>query len=69
MGEIISRGLASSDDPMFSGGLEAFSVRKRNKTVVTATGLSLGGMLDTLASFTDDDKERPAGPDEDGDAS
>jgi hypothetical protein len=69
MGEIISRGLASSDDPMFSGGLEAFSVRKRNKTVVTATGLSLGGMLDTLASFTENGEERPAEPEEVGDGS
>jgi hypothetical protein len=69
MGKVISRRLLPPDDPMFSGGLETFSVRNRNRPVVTDTGLSLGGMLDTLASFTDDDKERPAGPDEDGDAS
>jgi hypothetical protein len=69
MGKIISEGLAPPDDPMFSGGLETFSVRKQNRPVVTDTGLSLGGMLDTLASFTGDDEELPAGPDEDGDAS
>ena len=69
MGEIISRGLASPDDPMFSGGLETFSVRTRNRLVVTPAGLSLDGMLDTLASFADDDEERPAEPEEDGDGS
>ena len=69
MVKIISRGLVPPDDPMFSGGLETFSVRKQNRPVVTPTGLSLDGMLDTLASFADDDEERPAGPDEDGDAS
>ncbi|MBT4016588.1 MAG: hypothetical protein HOE62_01460, partial [Alphaproteobacteria bacterium] len=43
-----------------SGGLETFSVRKQNRPVVTPTGLSLDGMLDTLASIADDDEERPA---------
>jgi hypothetical protein len=69
MGKIISRGLLPPDDPMFSGGLETFSVRKQNKPVVTATGLSLGGMLDTLASFADDDEDRPAEPEDKGGAS
>jgi hypothetical protein len=69
MVKIISRGLASPDDPMFSGGLDTFSVRKRNRPVVTPTGLSLDGMLDTLASFADDDDERPAEPEEDGETS
>ena len=69
MVKIISRGLVPPDDPMFSGGLETFSVRKRNSPVVTATGLSLGGMLDTLASFADDDEDRPAESEENGDAS
>jgi hypothetical protein len=69
MGKIISRGLVSPDDPMFSGGLETFSVRKRHRPVVTDTGLSLDGMLDTLASFADDDEDRPAEPEENGDAS
>jgi hypothetical protein len=69
MGKIISEGLVPPDDPMFSGGLETFSVRNRNRPVVTDTGLSLDGMLDTITSFADDDEERPAGPKEDGDAS
>ena len=69
MVKIISRGLVPPDDPMFSGGLETFSVRKQNRPVVTPTGLSLDGMLDTLASFADDDEERPAEPEEDGDGS
>jgi hypothetical protein len=68
MGKIISRGLASPDDPMFSGGLETFSVRTRNRLVVTPAGLSLDGMLDTLVSFADDDEERPAEPEDEGDA-
>jgi hypothetical protein len=68
MGKIISRGLALPDDPMFSGGLETFSVRKRNRPVVTPTGLSLDGMLNTLASFTDDDEESLAEPEDEGDA-
>jgi hypothetical protein len=69
MGKVISRRLLPPDDPMFSGGLETFSVRKQNRPVVTPTGLSLGGMLDTLASFADDDEERPAEFEENGDAS
>jgi hypothetical protein len=69
MVKIISRGLVPPDDPMFSGGLETFSVRKQNRPVVTPTGLSLDGMLDTLASFSDDDEDRPAEPEENGDAS
>ena len=69
MVKIISRGLVPPDDPMFSGGLETFSVRKQNRPVVTPTGLSLDGMLDTLASFSDDDEDRPAEPEEDGDTS
>ena len=69
MVKIISEGLASPDDPMFSGGLETFSVRKQNRPVVTAIGISLGGMLDTLASFADDDEERPTEPEDDGGAS
>ena len=69
MVKIISRGLVPPDDPMFSGGLETFSVRKQNRPVVTPTGLSLDGMLDTLASFADDDEDRPAEPEENGDAS
>mgnify|MGYP006450835467 FL=1 len=60
MGKVISRRLLPPDDPMFSGGLETFSVRKQNRPVVTPTGLSLDGMLDTLASIADDDEERPA---------
>ena len=69
MVKIISRGLVPPDDPMVSGGLETFSVRKQNRPVVTPTGLSLDGMLDTLASFSDDDEDRPAEPEENGDAS
>jgi hypothetical protein len=69
MGKIISEGLAPPDDPMFSGGLETFSVRKRKRPVVTPTGLSLDGMLDTLASFSEDDDEHHAGPEGDGGAS
>jgi hypothetical protein len=69
MVKIISRGLVPPDDPMFSGGLETFSVRKQNRPVVTPTGLSLGGMLDTLASLAEEDDERPAEPEEDGETS
>ena len=70
MGNVISRGLLSPDAPMFSGGLETLSARKQNRPVANQTGLSLGGMLDTLASLTDDDHEvRPAGPEYEGGAS
>jgi hypothetical protein len=61
MGKIISKGLAQPDDPMFTGRVEIFSVRKAKKPLATTPGVTIGAPLDILASIFDADTE---GPDE-----
>jgi len=69
MGTIISRGLAQPDDPMFTGRVETFSVRKAIKPLATTPGVTLGAPLDILASLFDDVTDHPDEPENDEGAS
>jgi hypothetical protein len=59
----ISIGLARRDDPMFTGRVEIFSVRKPKKSSPSGT---IGSPLDILASFDEDDTDGLTDPENDG---
>ena len=69
MGKIISRGLAPRDDPMFTGGVETFSVRKSKKPLASSSGFTIGATLDILASLSNDVTDYPDEPEDDEGAS
>jgi hypothetical protein len=66
MGRIISEGLAQPDDPMFTGRVETFSVRKAKKPLATTPSGTVGAPLDILASFGEDDPDALNEPENDG---
>jgi hypothetical protein len=57
MGKVISRGLAKPDDPMFTGRVEIFSVRKAKKPLATTPSGTVGAPLDIFASLDEDDTD------------
>jgi hypothetical protein len=65
MGTIISEGMAQPDDPMFTGGVKTFTVRKPKPL----SSVTVGAPLDILASFSNDDGEQLTEPDNYGGAS
>ena len=59
MGKIISRRLKTADDPMFSGGLETFSIRRSRKSTPTSPADTVGEPLDSLISSSEESTGSP----------